>query len=163
VRRAREFGRMRAAGPWTKREPLLAAAALAPAGGQHGTWLQAAEDMLGELPPEEAVPARLAAAQVRLAVSRRTGDLEALDAAVAETGAMLEAVPAGVLARCPWIEAQTLSGRGTPELWSGQLGEAAATFEAAAAPGPRPGRHPEAAGCLGYAALPHAPPGPPDR
>ena len=150
---AHEFARMPAARTWTRPEPLLVAAALAPADGQHGTWLQAAEDMLGELPPEEAVRARLAAAQVRFAVSRRTGDLEALDAAVAETGAMLEAVPAGVLARCPWIEAQTLSGRGTAELWSGQLGEAAATFEAAAAAVPVPGGTQERAGCLGYAAL----------
>src|SRR5207247_2164390 len=138
---------------WTRPEPLLVAAALAAAEGHHGSWVQAAESMLGELPVQEADPARLAAAQVRFAVARRTGDLEALSAAAAETDAMLEALPAGMLARCPWVDAQALSARGTVELWSGHLGEAATSFEAAAAALPVSGGTQERAACLGYLAL----------
>jgi LuxR family transcriptional regulator, maltose regulon positive regulatory protein len=154
---AHEFARMPRARTWTRPEPFLVAAALALAGDDPGgTWLRAAEGMLGELPPDEAVPARLAAAQVRLALARRTGDLESLAAAAAETGGMLEAVPPAVLARCPWAGAQALSGRGAVELWSGHLGEAAATFEAAAAALPAPDSAHERAGCLGYLALAEA-------
>jgi LuxR family transcriptional regulator, maltose regulon positive regulatory protein len=151
---ADEFTRMRPAQAWTRPEPLLVAAALALAEDRSAsTWLAAAEGMLGALPPAEATPARLAAAQVRLAMSRRTGDLGSMAAAVAEAQAMLAAVPTGVLARCSWIGAQVLSGRGAVELWSGHLGEAAATFEAAIAAVPAPDSTHERAGCLGYLAL----------
>src|SRR5205814_3153333 len=65
---AGEFARMRPAQAWTRPEPLLVAAALALAEDRPAsTWLAAAEGMLGALPPEEATPARLAAAQIRLA------------------------------------------------------------------------------------------------
>jgi LuxR family maltose regulon positive regulatory protein len=151
---ADEFTRMRPAQAWTRPEPLLVAAALALAEDRPAsTWLAAAEGMLGALPPAEATPARLAAAQVRLAMSRRTGDLGSMAAAVAEAQAMLAAVPTGVLARCSWIGAQVLSGRGAVELWSGHLGEAAATFEAAIAAVPAPDSTHERADCLGYLAL----------
>jgi LuxR family maltose regulon positive regulatory protein len=151
---ADEFTRMRPAQAWTRPEPLLVAAALALADDRPAsTWLAAAEGMLGALPPAEAIPARLAAAQVRLAMSRRTGDLGSMAAAVAEAQAMLAAVPTGAVARCPWIGAQVLSGRGAVELWSGHLGEAAATFEAAIAAVPAPDSTHERASCLGYLAL----------
>jgi len=151
---ADEFTRMRPAQAWTRPEPLLVAAALALAEDRPAsTWLAAAESMLGALPAAEATPARLAAAQVRLAMSRRTGDLGSMAAAVAEAQAMLAAVPTGVVARCPWIGAQVLPGRGAVELWSGHLGEAAATFEAAIAAVPAPDSTHERAGCLGYLAL----------
>ena len=151
---ADEFTRMRPAQAWTRPEPLLVAAALALADDRPAsTWLAAAESMLGALPPAEAIPARLAAAQVRLAMSRGTGDLGSMAAAVAEAQAMLAAVPTGVVARCAWIGAQVLSGRGAVELWSGHLGEAAATFEAAIAAVPAPDSTHERASCLGYLAL----------
>jgi LuxR family maltose regulon positive regulatory protein len=151
---ADEFTRMRPAQAWTRPEPLLVAAALALADDRPAsTWLAAAESMLGALPPAEATPARLAAAQVRLAMSRRTGDLGSMAAAVAEAQAMLAAVPTGVVARCPWIGAQVLSGRGAVELWSGHPGEAAATFEAAIAAVPAPDSTHERTSCLGYLAL----------
>jgi LuxR family maltose regulon positive regulatory protein len=151
---ADELTRMPPAQTWTRPEPFLVAAALALAESHpSSTSLRAAESMLGQLPPAEAVPARLAAAQVRLARSRRTGDLESLAAAAAEIGALLEAVPAEVLARCPWMGTQALAGRGTAELWSGHLGEAAATLEAAIAAAPAPGNAHERAGCRGYLAL----------
>ena len=151
---AHEFARMRPAQGWTRPEPLLVAAALTLAEDQPGSsWLAAAESMLGALPPAEATPARLAAAQIRLAASRRTGDLESMTAAAAEAQAMLAAVPTGVVARCPWIGAQVLAGRGAVELWSGHLGEAAATFEEAIASVPAAGGAHERADCLGYLAL----------
>ena len=151
---ADEFTRMRPAQAWTTPEPLLVAAALALAEDRPAsTWLAAAEGMLGALPAAEATPARLAAAQIRLAASRRTGDLGSMAAAVVEAQAMLAAVPTAVVARCPWIGAQVLSGRGAVELWSGHLGEAAATFEAAIAAVPAAGSTHERAGCLGYLAL----------
>jgi LuxR family maltose regulon positive regulatory protein len=151
---ADEFTRMRPAQAWTTPEPLLVAAALALAEDRPAsTWLAAAEGMLGALPAAEAAPARLAAAQIRLAASRRTGDLGSMAAAVVEAQAMLAAVPTAVVARCPWIGAQVLSGRGAVELWSGHLGEAAVTFEAAIAAVPPAGSTHERAGCLGYLAL----------
>jgi LuxR family maltose regulon positive regulatory protein len=151
---ADEFTRMRPAQAWTTPEPLLVAAALALAEDRPAsTWLAAAEGMLGALPPAEATPARLAAAQIRLAASRRTGDLGSMAAAVVEAQAMLAAVPTAVVARCPWIGAQVLSGRGAVELWSGHLGEAAATFEAAIAAVPAADSTHERASCLGYLAL----------
>jgi LuxR family maltose regulon positive regulatory protein len=150
---ADEFARMPAHG-WTRPEPLLVAAALALAEDEPGrSWLAAAESALGALPPAEATPARLAAAQIRLAASRRTGDLGSMTAAAAEAQTMLAALPTGLVARCPWIGAQVLAGRGAAELWSGHLGEAAATFEAAIAAVPAaPGTH-ERADCRGYLAL----------
>jgi len=151
---ADEFTRMRPAQAWTRPEPLLVAAALALAEDRPGsTCLAAAESMLGALPPAEATPMRLAAAQIRLAAARRTGDLESMAAAAAEAQAMLAAMPAGVVARCPWTGAQVLAGRGAVELWSGHLGEAAATFEAAIAAIPAADSTQERPGCLGYLAL----------
>jgi LuxR family transcriptional regulator, maltose regulon positive regulatory protein len=151
---ADQLAQMPSARTWTRPEPFLVAAALALAeDNPGGTHLRTAEGMIGGLPPAEAVPARVAAAQVRFAMARRAGDLEALAAAAAETGQMLEALPAAVLARCPWAGAQALSGRGTVELWSGHLGEAAATFDAAIAAVPSPDHTHERAGCLGYLAL----------
>jgi LuxR family transcriptional regulator, maltose regulon positive regulatory protein len=150
---ADEFARMPAQG-WTRPEPLLVAAALALAEDEPGSsWLAAAESMLGTLPPAEATPARLAAAQIRLASSRRTGDLGSMTAAAAEAQAMLAALPTGLVARCPWIGAQVLAGRGAAELWSGHLGEAAATFEAAIAAIPAAHGTHERADCRGYLAL----------
>jgi hypothetical protein len=145
---------MRPAQGWTRPEPLLVAAALTLAEDQPGSsWLATAESMLGALPPAEATPARLAAAQIRLAASRRTGDLGSMTAAAAEAQAMLAALPMGVVARCPWIGAQVLAG--------------AALWNVVRAPG-RGGRHvrgghrlrPAAGGaheradCLGYLARP---------
>ena len=151
---ADQLAQMPSARTWTRPEPFLVTAALALAeDNPGGTYLRTAEGMIGELPPTEAVPARLAAAQVRFALARRAGDLEALAAAAAETGQLLEALPTAVLARCPWIGAQALAGRGTVELWSGHLGEAAATFDDAIAAVPAPDNTHERAGCLGYLAL----------
>jgi LuxR family transcriptional regulator, maltose regulon positive regulatory protein len=151
---ADQFTQMPSTRTWTRPEPFLVTAALSLAGDNpDSTRLRTAERMIGGLPPGEAIPARLAAAQIRFALSRRAGDLEALAAAAAETRQMLEAVPTAVLARCPWTSAQALAARGTVELWSGHLGEAAATFDEAIAAAPAPGNTHERAACLGYLAL----------
>jgi LuxR family transcriptional regulator, maltose regulon positive regulatory protein len=149
-----EFVRMPYTRTWARPEPFLVVAALALAEDHPGgTWLRAAESMLGQLPAPEAIPAQLAAAQIRLAGARRTGDLESLAAAAAENEALLDEVPTGALARSPWMRAQALSGRGTAELWAGHLTKAAAIFETALAAVPAPDSAHERAGCLGYLAL----------
>src|SRR5271163_4284224 len=76
---AERFQRMPAESPWTQAHPLLVEAALELSGAdgvQGGAALAAAEGVLERLPVTDEIPARLAAAQVRLAVSRRIGDLD---------------------------------------------------------------------------------------
>ncbi len=149
-----EFAQMPHTRAWTGSEPLLVAAALAIAAGHpDGPLLSAAENALRGMPDQDAVPARLAAAQIRLAFSLRTGDLESAAAQVARIETLLGMLPAGTLARHPWLRAQALSGRGTVEFWSGRLGAAAATFDAAIAAIPEPDSTHERTGCYGYLAL----------
>lgn len=151
---ADEFARMPYPSTWTTPEPFLIAAALELADDHpSGSWLQAAETALGQLPATEAVPARLAATQIRLAQARRGGDLESAAAAVATAEVLLDAIPADVLAHRPWLRARALSDRGAVELWSGRLAGAAATFRAAIAAVPDSGGAQERASCLGYLAL----------
>ena len=148
------FARMPHDQTWTGPEPLLVAAALElTTDHPGGTLLTAAENALRQLPAQEAAPARLAAAQIRLALSLRTGDLGPATAETARIKALLDAFPADALVRRPWVRAQALSGRGTVEFWSGRLGAAAATFDAAIAAIPVPDSTHERAGCLGYLAL----------
>jgi LuxR family transcriptional regulator, maltose regulon positive regulatory protein len=139
---------------WTEPQPLLVAAAIDFARAQDATseaFLAAAEDMLENLPAGEEVPSRLGASMIRLALSRRTGDLSAAAAAVTQAETLLEEVPEEQLARHPWIQARVRAGRGAVELWSGHLDEASAIFEAALATAGAPDR--ERADCLGHLAL----------
>jgi LuxR family maltose regulon positive regulatory protein len=141
---------------WTEPQPLLVAAAIDFARAQDAASeasLSAAEDVLGHLPAEDETPSRLAASMIRLALSRRTGDLNAAAAAVEKAQALLEAIPPEQLARHPWIQAQVLTGRGAIELWSGHFDEASAIFEAGVAAGRSPGCERERADCLGHLAL----------
>ncbi len=153
---AEGFRRMPVEPAWARPEPLLVEAAIELSGtdGVPGTAaLEAAERILERLPAGEEIPARLAAAQLRLAVSRRIGDLDAAKAATAKAGALLQEVPASGLARHPEIQLQVQSGRGTVELWSGDLDQAAATFSAAIAAAAPAGDAYEQGECLGYFAL----------
>ena len=141
---------------WTQPEPLLVIAALelSGAGGQHGTpSLTAAEDLLDRLPADDGIPARLAAALIRVALSRRTGDLPAMAAAAAHAQALAGKLPDDQLARHPGIRAQVLSARGAAELRAGRLDEAVITFKAAAAAASGPDNGYEHADGLGYLAL----------
>jgi LuxR family transcriptional regulator, maltose regulon positive regulatory protein len=139
---------------WTQPEPLLVIAAmeLPDAASHHGASLAAAEGILESRPADDDIPARLAAALIRLAVSRRTGDLDAATAAVAAE-ALLEKLPESLLAQHPGTRAQVLSGRGAAELRAGRLDEAVATFRAGAAAASGPDTAYERADCLGYLAL----------
>jgi ATP/maltotriose-dependent transcriptional regulator MalT len=100
-----------------------------------GALLQAADRMLDQLPAGDEIPARLAAAQIRLALARRAGDLQAAEAAVAEGEALLAAVPEDWLAEHPGARASVLAGRGVVELWRGRFDAAAAALHAGAACG----------------------------
>ena len=145
---------------WIRPEPLLVAAATALSGHRAGfdvTQLDAAERILDQIAADQDVPARLAAAIVRLAFARRDGDLEVAAGAAARAGELLERVPSGLLARHPEMRAQVLAGCGAIELWSGDFGGAAATLDAAAAIASASedgGR--ERADCLGRLALTEA-------
>ena len=90
---------------------------------------------------------------IRLAASRRTGDLAAASAAAARAEVLVGRIPGGKLARHPQIRARVLSGRGAVELWSGHLDAAARTLESGAAAAAASGGQAERAGCLGHLAL----------
>ncbi len=139
---------------WAEPQPLLVAAAIDFTRVQDAAseaYLAAAEDMLGQLPAGDEIPSRLAASMIRLALSRRTGDLDAGAAAVGKAQALLEFIPEEELARHPWIEPRVLTERGAIELWSGHFDEASAIFAAGVATGSAPER--ERADCLGHLAL----------
>jgi LuxR family maltose regulon positive regulatory protein len=141
---------------WTQPQPLLveAAIALSAADGVPDTAaLDAAECILEQLHAKEEIPTRLAAAQLRLAISRRIGHLDAARAAVARSEALLAEIPGSLVARHPVIRAQVGSGRGAVELWSGDLVAAAATLTSALTATSVPGGTYERAECLGYLAL----------
>ena len=108
--------------------------------------------MLERLPAGDQIPARLAAALIRLALARRTGDLEAATAASSRAQALAAQLPGEVHARHPEVEAQVLAGRGVVELWAGDLEEAAAYFAEGATATALAAAY-ERADCLGYLAL----------
>jgi hypothetical protein len=83
------------------------------------------------LPAEQEGAARLAAAMIRLAVSRRTGDLSAVAEAAAYAEALVSKTSSDLLARHPAIRALVLSARGAAELWSGRFDEAARVLDSA--------------------------------
>jgi len=141
---------------WAQPQPLLVIAAMELSGAADragGAALATAESLLERLPPDEDIPARLAAALIEVAVSRRTGDLGALTAAAADAEALVGKLPASLLARHPGIRAQVLSARGAAELRAGLLDEAAATFGAAVAAAAGPEVAYERADGLGHLAL----------
>ena len=156
---AASFLGMPADAKWIRPEPLLVAAATALSGHRADpgvTQLCAAERILDHIAADHEVPARLATAIVRLAFARRDGELEAAADAAARAGELLEGVPYGLLARHPEMRAQVLAGRGAIELWSGDFGGAAATFDAAMAIASASDGERERADCLGRLALTEA-------
>jgi LuxR family transcriptional regulator, maltose regulon positive regulatory protein len=156
---AERFQGMPAESPWTQAHPLLVEAALEISGAdgvQGEATLATAEGVLERLPVTDEIPARLAAAQLRLAVSRRHGDLDSALAAVARAETLLGEITGSHLARHPEIHAQVLAGRGAVELWSGDLDQAAASLRSAIAPASAPVETYERSDCLGYLALAEA-------
>jgi LuxR family maltose regulon positive regulatory protein len=152
---ADEFRRMPRDQAWTQPQSLLVAAAmeLPAASDPCLTSLGAAEDILEGLPADEETAARLAAALIRLAVSRHTGDLDGATAAGTQAEVLLEEIPGDLLARHPGIRAQVLAGRGVLLLWAGHLDQAAATLEAGIAAAAATDSTNERADCLGYLSL----------
>jgi LuxR family transcriptional regulator, maltose regulon positive regulatory protein len=154
---ADEFRQMPAdpAGPQPQLHLVAAAMELASGADAIGsTLLRAAESTLGRLPAHDEIPARLAAALIRIALCRRTGDLDCATAAAARAETLLGQIPESLLAHRPSIRAQVLLGRGIVEFWAGDLDQAAETFEAGAAVAPETSH--ERADCLGQHSLAEA-------
>jgi LuxR family maltose regulon positive regulatory protein len=137
-------------------QPLLISAAIALSVGRNDlrtVSLGIAEGILDGLPCDQEAASRLAAAMIRLAASRRTGDLVSAAAAAACAEVMVDRVTDDKLARHPEIRARVLSGRGAVELWSGHLDEAARVLDSGVAAATVPGGEYERADCLGHLAL----------
>ena len=151
-----EFADMPHGRAWTGPQPYLVSAAVALSAGRHkssAAALDAAEGILERLPADQEVAGRLAAAMIRLAASRRTGDFMAAAAAAAGAEALASRVPGDKTARHRDIRARVLSGRGAAELWSGHFDRAARTLVSAVAAAAAPGAEDDRADCLGQLAL----------
>ena len=153
---AETFARMPGDGGWTRPQPWLVTAATGLSGPacevSSTDALAAAERMLERLPAADEIPARLAAALIRLALSRRMGDLEAATIAAGRAALVAGQLPKEVHARHPELGVQLLWARGTIELWAGHLDAAADAFTEGIAACAQETRY-ERAGCLGYLAL----------
>ena len=90
---------------------------------------------------------------IRLAVSRRTGDLATAVAAADGAEALVSKVPGAGTARHRKVRARVLSGCGAVKLWSGHHDEAARFLESGAAAAAASGGEDERADCLGQLAL----------
>jgi LuxR family transcriptional regulator, maltose regulon positive regulatory protein len=144
---------------WAEPQLHLVSAAVALSAGRpefSAAALDAADGILDRLPADQEAACRLAAALIRLAAARRTGDLAAAAAAAARAEALVDRVPGAGLARHRKIRARLLSGRGAVELWSGQLDQAARTLDSGVAATTAAGEEAERADCLGYLALAEA-------
>ena len=140
---------------WTEPQLHLVSAAVALSAGRQElsiAALDAADGILERFPADQEAACRLAAALIRLAASRRTGDL-ATAAAVARAEVLVNRVPDAKLARHRKIRARLLSDRGAVELWSGQLDQAARTLESGVTAATASGGEGEPEDCLGYLAL----------
>jgi LuxR family transcriptional regulator, maltose regulon positive regulatory protein len=140
---------------WTQPKPLLVAAAMALCRGAHeaaADLLATAEEILGDRAADDQIPSRLAAALIRLALARRTGDFEMAAIASGRAEKLMTELPAEMQARHPEVRAQVMAGRGVVEIWAGRLDAAAVLFADATAATTRETAH-ERADCLGYLAL----------
>ena len=153
---AGEFRRMPRGEAWAGPQPYLATAAVELAAGRYtssAAALVAGEGMLAPLPADEQAACRLATAVIRLAGSRRTGDLVGAAAAISDAEAMVSRMPEDKLARHPEVRARVLADRGAVELWLGHFDEAARFLDAGVAAATGPGGEHERATCLGHLAL----------
>src|SRR5580704_12674624 len=153
---AGEFFSMPHSEVWDEPQPYLVSAAASLARGDRESCaaaLATAESILASLPAGQEVPGRLAAATLRLAVPRQTGDLPAAVAAAGRVEVLVSVIPGKTLARHPGIDACRLVARGVAELWSGHLDEAVCVLESGVAAASASGAEREQAECLGYLAL----------
>ena len=153
---AGEFRQMPCGEAWAGPQPYLVAAAIELAAGRYDSFaaaLDAGEGMLAPLPADEQAACRHAAAVIRLAASRRTGDLVSAAAAVTDAEALVSRMPEDKLAQHPEVRARVLADRGAIELWPGHLDEAVRFLDASVAAATGPGGEHERAACLGHLAL----------
>ena len=153
---AGEFVSMPHTEVWDEPHPYLVSAAASLARDERESCVAAlttAESILASLPAEHEIPGRLAAAMLRLAVSRQTGDLPAVVATGGRAEALVNVIPGEMLARHPAIRANRLVARGVVELWSGHLDEAVCVLDSGVAAASASGAEHEQAECLGYLAL----------
>jgi LuxR family transcriptional regulator, maltose regulon positive regulatory protein len=97
-----------------------------------GVLLRAVDRALDQLPAGQEIPSRLAAAQIRLYLARRAGDLHRAEEAAAEEETLLAALPDEWVAQHPKARASTLADRGVVELWRGRFDAAATALQAGA-------------------------------
>jgi LuxR family transcriptional regulator, maltose regulon positive regulatory protein len=153
---ADEFARMPHGEAWAEPQPYLVSAAIALSAGRPelaDAGLSAAEKLFAQLPAEQEDSAQLAAAMIRIAVSRRRGDLIAAQAAVGRAEALVEGLCNGRPDEHARIRAQVLFARGAAELWSGSFGEAARVLDAGVTAAAAPGAEHERIDCLSHLAL----------
>lgn len=93
-----------------------------------GGLVRAVDRALVQLPARQEVLSRLAAAQIRLALARRAGDLHRAEEAAAEGETLLATLPDDWVAEHPKARASTLADRGVVELWRGRFDAAAAAL-----------------------------------
>jgi LuxR family maltose regulon positive regulatory protein len=156
---ADEFAAMPAGETWGEPHSYLISAAIALSAGRPesaAAALGASEKIFERLPAGRQDAARLAAAMIHLAISRRTGDLTAVTEAADRAEALVSKIPGAGLARHPEIRARVLAARGVAELWSGRFGEAARVLDSGAAAAAAPGGERERADCLSHRALAEA-------
>jgi len=156
---AGQFAGMPPGQAWSVPQPHLISAVLALMAGRDESCtaaLDAADGLLEHLPAGQEPECQLAAAMIRLAACLRTGDMDRASVAADRAKMLLSKVPAGKLARHPELRARVLSGRGTVELWSGRLDEAADVLQAGAAAVAGPVGEDVRAGCFGRLALAEA-------
>jgi LuxR family transcriptional regulator, maltose regulon positive regulatory protein len=153
---AEEFAGMPGGEDWPGPQPYLVSAAIELSAGRPepaAAALDAAEEVLGRLPAGRQDAAWLAAAMVRLAVSRHNGDLTAAAEAAARAEALVSKVPDGKLARRPHVRVRVLSAGGDAALWLGRFSEAARVFGSAVTAAAATGQERERLDCLGRLAL----------
>ena len=159
---AAEFVGMPHSDAWPTPQPYLISAAAALAAGRPesaAAALDAADGILERRAVGHNAAVRLAAAVIRLAAARHTGDLPAAAAAASRARRLVSDVAGapgehdGKPVRHRQIQARVLADCAAVELWSGHLDEAARVLEPAVAATAAPGGEHERAACLGQLAL----------
>jgi len=156
---ADEFAGMPLGEAWPEPQPHLVSAAVAVSTRQIESALvelNVAEEILERLPAEHTTAARLGAAMIRLAVARRSGNLDAAVEAAGRAEVLASKASGGRLARRPGIHARVLCARGAVELWAGNLDEAVRLLDSGAASAATQGCEHERAACLSHLALAEA-------
>jgi len=156
---ADEFASMPDGAAWAEPQPYLAAAAVALSAGRPESAaanLDASEALIERLPADQAAAAQLAAAMIRIAVARRTGDFAAAAEAASRAEALVRKASDGTLARYPEIRPRALAARGVAELWLGRFDEAARVLDAGVTAAATSGEDHLGVGCLGQLALAEA-------